>query len=70
MNNTFTKEQLIEALTAEYEYLIHDDFDPEEDLTLEQYHQSLLTMSIEQLVEETTTDNEYYTLTQFIENWS
>ena len=65
-----TKTQLIEALTNEYEYLIHDDFDPDEDLTLEQYHQSLLNMSIEQLVEETTTDNEYYTLTQFIENWS
>jgi len=61
-----TKTQLIEALTNEYEYLIHDDFDPDEDLTLEQYHQSLLTMSIEKLVEETTTDN----LTQYIKTWT
>lgn len=65
----YTKTQLIEALTNEYEYLIHDDFDPDEDLTLEQYHQSLLTMSIEQLVEETTTDDEIYTLTQYMNNW-
>ena len=70
MNNTFTKTQLIEALTNEYEYLIHDDFDPDEDLTLEQYHQQLLTMSIEQLIEETTTDDEIYTLNQYMKNWS
>ena len=63
---TVSKEQLIDALYNEYVFLCHDDFDPDEDLTLEQYHQSLLTMSIEKLVEETTTDN----LTQYIKTWT
>ena len=69
MNNTFSKTQLIQALLNEYEYLIHDDFDPDEDLTLEQYHQMLLTMSNEQLVKETTTDIEFLTLEKYMEHW-
>ena len=69
MNNTFTKTQLIEALLNEYEYLIHDDFDPDEDLTLDQYHSQLLTMNEQQLIEETTTDSEIYPLSQYMENW-
>ena len=61
---TYTKEQLIDALYNEYEYLIHDDFDPDEDLSPPQYLDMLKEMNYDELVEETQTDanltlNEY-----------
>ena len=54
-----TREQLIEALYQEYEYLCHDDFDPDEDLTPEQYLEMVETLSYDELVSETGTDEEY-----------
>ena len=30
---TYTRDQLINALQHEYEYLIHDDFDPDVDMS-------------------------------------
>ena len=62
----YTKEQLIDALVHEWEYLCHDDYDPE-DQTPEEYREDLIEMSIEQLVEETST-GEGYTLDEFMEN--
>ena len=61
---TYTKEQLIDALYNEYEYLIHDDFDPDTDLSPPQYLDMLKEMNYDELVEETQTDanltlNEY-----------
>ena len=51
---------------AEWEYLCHDDYDPE-DQTPEEYREDLNEMTIEQLVEETST-GEGYTLDEFMEN--
>ena len=65
---SYTKEQLIEALINEYEYLCHDDFDPDEDITPEQYREQLVTFTVEQLVGETTT-GEHYPLDLFMENY-
>lgn len=62
----YTKAQLIDALVAEWEYLCHDDYDPE-DQTPEEYRNDLIEMTIEQLVEETST-GEGYTLDEFMEN--
>ena len=62
----YTKAQLIDALVAEWEYLCHDDYDPE-DQTPEEYREDLIEMTIEQLVEETST-GEGYTLDEFMEN--
>tara|TARA_Y100000385_G_scaffold34371_1_gene32244 strand:+ start:1345 stop:1545 length:201 start_codon:yes stop_codon:yes gene_type:complete len=62
----YTKEQLIDALVHEWEYLCHDDYDPE-DQTPEEYREDLNEMTIEQLVEETST-GEGYTLDEFMEN--
>ena len=45
----YTRAQLINALVAEWEYLCHDDFDPEEDQTPEEYREDLIEMSIEEL---------------------
>jgi len=41
----YTKEQLIDALVAEYDYLCHDDFDPDDDLTIEEYREMLKEMT-------------------------
>ena len=64
----YTKAQLIDALCAEWDYLCHDDFDPENDPTTEEYRDDLIEMTLEQLIEETST-GEGYTLEEFMENW-
>ena len=66
---TPTREQLIDALVKEYEYLCHDDYDPDEDLTPEEYLEMINTLSYEELVSETSTD-ETYTLEQFLSTYS
>ena len=63
----YTKAQLIDALVAEWEYLCHDDYDPE-DQTPEEYREDLIEMTLEELVEETSRD-EHYTLEEYMENW-
>jgi hypothetical protein len=63
----YTKAQLIDALVAEWEYLCHDDYDPE-DQTPEEYREDLIEMTLEELVEETST-GEGYTLDEWMENW-
>ena len=61
---TPTREQLIDALVKEYEYLCHDDFDPDEDPTPEEYLEMINTLSYEELVSETSADDpEEYILT-------
>ena len=66
---TYTKQQLIDALVREYDYLCHDDFDPDEDLTQEEYLEMIETLSYDELVAETGTD-ESFTLQQFMETYS
>ena len=46
---TQTREQLIQSLQSEYEYLIHDDFDADNDLTAEQHLEWLGTLADEEL---------------------
>ena len=66
---TYTREQIIDALCIEYDYLCHDDFDPDVDMSLTDYRASLDVLSYDQLVAETTTDD-IYTLDEFIYNHS
>ena len=61
-----TKQQLIEALFKEYEYLCHDDFDPDVDASPEDYREMLEQMSYDDLIVETGTDEEY-TLEEYLE---
>ena len=63
----YTRAQLINALVAEWVYLCHDDYDPD-DLTPEQYREELQNYSLEELVEETST-GEGYTLDEWMKNW-
>ena len=63
------KEQLIEALYREYEYLCHDDFDPDEDPTPKEYLEMLREMTYDELIEEASLDEEY-TLEDYLEAWA
>ena len=65
---TYSREELINALQREYEYLTHDDFNPFEDMTAEQHLEWLQTLSWRDLVEATCTD-ETYSLEEYMENW-
>ena len=65
----YQKQQLIQALVKEYEYLCHDDFDPAVDPTPEQYLDSIKDLSYDQLVEETQTDDRF-TLDEFMSAYS
>ena len=64
---SYTKEQLIDALCAEWDYLCHDDYDPDDD-TPEEYRLKLELLTIEELIKETST-GEGYTLDEWMENW-
>ncbi len=66
---TYTRVQLIDALCHEYDYLCHDDFDPDVDMSPADYRASLDVLSYDQLVADTDTDDGY-TLDEFIANHS
>ena len=53
-----TREQLIEALYAEYQFLIHDDYNPDEDPTPEEYLEMLKNMTYEELLGEIVIEND------------
>ena len=62
----YTREQLINAVTAEYEFLCHDDFDPDVDPTPDEYLQMLQSLSDEELVFEASADD----INEFISTWN
>ena len=66
---TYTRAQLIDALCHEYDYLCHDDFDPDNDMSSSEYRDYLDSLSYDQLVADTDTDDGY-TLDEFITNHS
>ena len=63
----YTKAQLIDALVAEWDYLCHDDYDPNDD-TPEEYRLKMESLTVEELIEETST-GEGYTLDEFMESY-
>ena len=69
MKREYTDNQLREALANEWEYLCHDDFNPDEDMTQKEYEEYLLKQDRASLIEETCTDAEYFTLDEFMEYW-
>jgi hypothetical protein len=67
MRMTYTREQLINALQNEYEYLIHDDYDPDTDMSASEHLDYLNSLNVEQLIDATDCDAEY-TLDMFMRN--
>ena len=69
---TFTDSELRDALRGEYAWLCHDDFNPDTDMTEEQYSDYLLTLTREQLLSEINldSDDDDFTLADFIYAYS
>ena len=65
----YSHQQLVDALSAEYEFLCHDDFDPDVDMSASEYVDYLNTLSVTQLIAETDTDDNY-TLQEYMSNHS
>ena len=62
------RSHLISALYHEYQWLCHDDFNPDTDATPDEYLAQLQLMSDEQLITESSTDDTY-TLDEYLRNW-
>jgi len=65
----YQKQEIIDALVKEYEWLCHDDFDPDNDPTPEEYLDAIKDLSYDELVEETQTDD-IFTLDEFMRTYS
>jgi len=65
----YTRQQLIDALAHEYDYLCHDDYDPDVDMSPAEHLEYLDSLSVEQLIDETETDVEF-TLDDFMTRYS
>ena len=65
---TDNRQQLITALQREYDYLIHDDFDPDVDMTSDEHLAYLNSLSIDELIAEIDADDEF-TVDDFLTNW-
>jgi len=63
----YQTKQIIDALVNEWEYLTHDDYDPN-DPTPEQYRKELEEYTYDELIEETCTD-EHFTLDEYMETY-
>ena len=64
----YSREQLIAALQNEYEFLIHEDFEPEVDLTASEHLEHLQSLDIEQLIRLTDCDD-VFTLDEFMSRY-
>lgn len=69
MTTPFNRDELIDALYREYEFLCHDDFDPDVDATPAEYLDALNTLSDDELVNWASSDDIYISTT-LKENWN
>ena len=62
------RQHLIDALYHEYEFLCHDDFDPDVDATPAEYLDMLHKLTDDELLAESSTDSDV-SLDDFITAW-
>lgn len=65
----FSRREIIQALCNEYNHLFKDAYDPAIDLSLEQYQSEMEAKTLEELIKETSTDHEFYTLDDFMKRY-
>ena len=65
MTNVYSRQQLIDALQTEFVQLMHDVEPTDDDFTLDEHLEYLKAMSYDELVVETSTDDEN-TLPEFM----
>ena len=66
---THTRDQLITALTREYDYLCHDCPADDDELTAVEYAEFLQSLTLQQLIDETSCEDNSYTLDEYLTNW-
>ena len=66
----YSHQQLIDALVTEYENICHDSTLEEGEFTPPEYLTYLNTLTHDELVDETGTDEDTFTLSQFMETFS
>lgn len=57
LNMQYTRDQLISALSTEYDTLCQEDFDPDVDMSSDDYRQFLDALPTDQLIDETCCDD-------------
>ena len=65
----FKREQIINALCNEYNHLFKDTYIPGIDLSFDEYKKGLEVKTLDELIKETSTDSQYYTLKDFMERY-
>ena len=65
---TYSHQQLVDALSAEYEFLCHDDYDPDVDMSPADYRADISKLSHSELVSRTDTDD-IFTLSDFMSTY-
>ena len=65
---TYTRDQLIHAIQSEYEHLIHDDFDADNDMSASDHLEYLNSLNTEQLIDVTDCDASF-TLDEFMSTY-
>ena len=65
----FKREQIINALCNEYNHLFKDTYIPGIDLSFDEYKKDLEAKTLDELIKETSTDSQYYTLKDFMERY-
>ena len=65
----FSRKQIIHALCNEYNQLFKDAYDPGIDLSFEEYQSAMEAKTLDELIKETSTDNEFYTLESFMKRY-
>ena len=65
----FKREQIINALCNEYNHLFKDTYIPGIDLSFDEYKKGLEAKTLDELIKETSTDRQYYTLKDFMERY-
>ena len=66
----YSHQQLVDALQAEYIQLMHDVEPTEDDFTLDEHLDYLNSLSHAELVAETCTDDDNFTLSDFMSTYS
>ena len=66
----YTVEQIVDVLCNKYEALFtQKTFNPASDLSYDEYRNAMLKKTLPELIQETSTDQEYYTLDTFMRKY-
>lgn len=65
----FSRKDIVQALCNEYKCLFKDAYDPGVDLSFEEYQSEMEAKTLEELIKETSTDKEFYTIDDFMKRY-